>query len=83
MVDRQLGDTLDTPGAIVVDFDGTIDAAGSKLTINVSGAATINAASINLGGESGAFVLTENSTILDGESRECTITSNTTKVKAV
>ena len=24
MVDRQLGDTLDTPGAIVVDFDGTV-----------------------------------------------------------
>ena len=29
MVDRQLGDTLDTPGAIVVDFDGTVIAGNS------------------------------------------------------
>ena len=29
MADRQLGDTLDTPGAIVVDFDGTVIAGNS------------------------------------------------------
>lgn len=79
--------SVDAEGKVVAALhlknDGTIDAAGSKLTINVSGAATINATTINLGGEGGAFVLTENSTILDGESRECTITSNTTKTKAV
>lgn len=79
--------SVDAEGKVVAALylknDGTIDASGSKLIINVSGDATINATTINLGGAGGAFVLTENSTILDGENRECTITSNTTKVKAV
>lgn len=79
--------SVDAEGKVVAALhlknDGTINAAGSKLMINVSGAATINATSINLGGESGAFVLTENSEIKDGEGRICTITSKTTKTKAV
>lgn len=69
--------------ALHLKNNGTIDAVGSKLAINVSGDATITAASVNLGGAGGAFVLTENSEIKDGEGRICTITSNTTKTKAV
>lgn len=79
--------SVDAEGKVVAALhlknDGTIDAAGSKLMINVSGDATIKAASVNLGGDGGAFVLTENSEIKDGEGRICTITSNTTKTKAV
>lgn len=63
--------------------DGKIVANGSGLIFEVSGDATIKAATVNLGAEGGAFVLTENSTILDGEGRTCIITSNTTKTKAV
>lgn len=69
--------------ALHLKNDGTIDAAGSNLAINVSGDASITATSVNLGGVGGAFVLTENSEIKDGEGRICTITSNTTKTKAV
>ena len=64
--------------------DGKINVSGSGNVINVpEGVATINATTVNLGGDGGAFVLTENSQIMDGENRPCTITSNTTKTKAV
>ena len=72
--------------------DGSIDVYGTadininsdaNVNINASGNATINSPVVNLGGEGGALVLTENSTIIDGEGRECSITSNTTTTKAV
>jgi len=51
--------------------------------INSTGSATFTGSVVNLGGDDGALVLTENSEIKDGEGRTCTITSNTSITKAV
>lgn len=77
-----------------IDINGTADInlnSNANVNINVNGNAilkasgntTINSPVVNLGGEGGALVLTENSTIKDGEGRLCSIISNTTTTKAV
>lgn len=78
-------------GEIFLKNDGSIEiTGGADVVINTTGnvnikanSVNIEAQAVNLGGEGGAFVLTENSSIVDGEGRACTITSNTTNTKAV
>lgn len=67
----------DENAVILTSLDGN-----TKISIK-NNQVDIVANSVNLGGYSGAFVLTENSVITDGEGRTCTIVSNTTKTKAV
>lgn len=68
---------------LVFEVSGDASVKANALTADIASTATIKAATVNLGAEGGAFVLTENSTIKDSQGGVCTITSNTTKTKAV
>ena len=90
-IDEETGKEVQV-AEVYLKNDGTIEISGganvvistnANLIVNSTGTTTINAASVNLGGDGGALVLTENSEIKDGEGRICSITSNTTKTKAV
>ena len=90
-IDEETGKEVQV-AEVYLKNDGTVEISGganvvistnANLIVNSTGTATINAASVNLGGDGGALVLTENSEIKDGEGRICSITSNTTKTKAV
>lgn len=90
-IDEETGKEVQV-AEVYLKNDGTVEISGganvvistnANLIVNSTGTTTINAASVNLGGDGGALVLTENSEIKDGEGRICSITSNTTKTKAV
>ena len=90
-IDEEAGKEVQV-AEVYLKNDGTVEISGganvvistnANLIVNSTGTTTINAASVNLGGDGGALVLTENSEIKDGEGRICSITSNTTKTKAV
>lgn len=66
---------------ITVDGNLTVSATGVA-SVSATSSATVSAPTVNLGGDGGAFVLTENSTIVDSLGGTCSITSNTTKTKA-
>ena len=68
---------------LIFEVSGDASVKANALTANIAATATITAATVNLGGEGGAFVLTENSTIKDSQGGDCVITSNTSKTKAV
>lgn len=71
-----------TGGNVNLTSTGDTNISAANVVISASNA-TVNADAVNLGGDGGALVLTENSEIKDGEGRPCTITSNTSKTKAV
>lgn len=90
-IDEETGETLEVT-EIYLKNDGSVDITGTTtvninattdVNINATGNANITAATVNLGGDGGAFVLTEKTEIKDGEGRVCTITSNTSKTKAM
>lgn len=55
----------------------------NSATIQATQSITADAPFVNLGGEGGGLVLTENSVILDSTKKPCIITPNTAKTKAL